>query len=111
MQTNDFGHAESKLPENLLVVFSNLWGALCGHFGDAMHLKRAADGGRQLAAGATERNNDVIGLELGIVDNFLRPTHCAERHMNATEHLVPMGHRLGTEDLVEDRSELRHIRR
>jgi hypothetical protein len=46
MQTIDFGRAESELPENLIVVFANLWGALRGHFGDAMHLKRAADGGR-----------------------------------------------------------------
>jgi hypothetical protein len=46
MQTIDFGRAESELPENLVVVFANLWGALRGHFGDAMHLKRAADGGR-----------------------------------------------------------------
>jgi len=60
MQTVDFGRAESELLENLLVVFSNLWGALRGHFGDAMHLKRAADCGRQLAAGTVERNDDVI---------------------------------------------------
>src|SRR5258708_7193751 len=49
-QTIDFGRAESELPENLIVVFSNLWGALRGHFGDAMHLKPAADRRRQLAA-------------------------------------------------------------
>src|ERR1700754_2027821 len=61
-QTIDFGRAESQLPENFLVVFANLWGALGGHFGDAMDLKRAADGGRQLAAGTIERNDDVVGL-------------------------------------------------
>src|SRR5229473_449848 len=110
-QTIDFGRAESELPENLLVVLSDLRGALRGHFGDAMHLKRARDGGRQLAAGAIERNDDVVCLELGIVDHLLRPTHRSERHVDAIEHLVPMGHRLGTEDLVEDRRELRHIRR
>ncbi len=48
-QTVDFGCAKSELPENFLVVFSNLWGALRGHFGDAMHLKRAADRGRTSA--------------------------------------------------------------
>src|SRR5712671_6710855 len=111
MQTIDFSRAESELPENLLVVFSNLWGALRGHLGDAMHLKRAADCGRQLAAGTVERNDDVIRPELGIVDHVLRPSHRSERHVNAIEHLVPMCHRLGTEDLVEDRRELRHIRR
>src|SRR6266581_6637535 len=100
-QTIDFGHAKSELPENFLVVFSNLWGALRGHFGNAMHLKRAADCGRQLAAGTIERNDDVIRPELGIVDHLLRPTHRSERHVDAIEHLVPMGHRLGTEYLVE----------
>src|SRR6266404_4557027 len=108
MQTIDFGSAKSELPENLVVVFSNLWGALRRHFGDAMHLKRAADGGRQLAAGTIERNDDVVRLELRIVDHLLRPTHRSKRHMDAIEHLVPMRHRLGTEDLVEDCRELRH---
>src|ERR1700733_2027132 len=41
-----------ELPEN-----PDFWGALRGYFGDAMHLKRAADGGRQLSAGALERND------------------------------------------------------
>ncbi len=110
-QTIDFGRAKSELPENFLVVFSNLWSALGGHFGDAMHLKRAADCGCQLAAGTIERDDDVVRLELGIVDHLSRPTHGSERHVNAIEHLVPMGHRLGAEDLVEDRRKLRHIRR
>src|SRR5712664_1588992 len=109
-QTIDFGRAKSKLPENLVVVFSNLWSALRGHFGDAMHLKRAADCGRQLAAGTFERNDDVVRPELGIVDHLLWPTHRSERHVNAVEHVIPVRHRLGTEDLVEDRSELWHIR-
>src|SRR5216683_1817673 len=100
MQTIDFGRAESELPENLLVVFSNFWGALRGHFGDAMHLKRAADRRRQLAAGTIERNDDVIRPELGIVDHLLWPAHRAERHVDAIEHLVPMCHRLATEGLV-----------
>src|ERR1700730_7446689 len=111
MQNIDFGRAKSELPENFLVVFSNLRGALRGHFGDAVHLKRAADCGRQLAAGTIERNDDVIRLELRVVDHLLRPAHRSERHVNAVEHLVPMRHRLGAEDLVEDLRELRHIRR
>src|SRR3981189_2758951 len=93
-QTIDFGRVESELPENLVVVFSNLWGSLRGYLGDAMHLKRAADWGRQLAAGTVERNDDVIRPELGIVDHFLWPAHCSERHVNAVEHLVPMRQRL-----------------
>src|SRR5271169_4615165 len=109
-QTIDFGRVESELPENFLVVFSNLRGALRGHFGDAMDLKGTADGGRQLAAGTIERNDDVVSLELGIVDHLFWRTHCSERYVSAVEHLVPMFHRLGEEDLVEDRRELRHIR-
>src|SRR5260370_29504242 len=91
-------------------IFVNLWGALRGHFGDAMHLKRAADRGRQLAAGTIERNDDVVRLELGIFDHLLRPTHRSERHVNAIEHLVPRRHRLRTEDFLEDPRELRPIR-
>src|SRR5882724_864986 len=109
-QTIDFGRAKSELPENFLVVLSNLRGALRGHLGDAVDLKRAGDGGRQLAAGTIERNDDVVRLKLRILDHLLRPTHRSERHVNAIEHLVPMRHRLGRKDLVEDRRELRHIR-
>src|SRR6266700_8109979 len=90
MQTIDFGRTESELPKNLVVVFSDLRGALGGLLGDAMHLKRAADRRRQLAAGAFERNDDVIRPELGIVDHLLRPAHRSERHVSAIEHLVPM---------------------
>src|SRR6266704_47068 len=93
-QTIDFGRAKSELPENFLVMLSNLWGALRGHFGDAMHLKRAADCGRQLAAGTIERDDDVVRLELGIVDHLLRPTHRSERDVHAIEDLVPVRHRL-----------------
>src|SRR6266508_3345216 len=93
-QAVDFGRAVAQLPENLLVVFSDLWGALRGYFGDAMHLKRAADCGRQLAAGTTKRNDDIVRLELGIVDHLLRPTHRSERDVHAIEDLVPVRHRL-----------------
>src|ERR1700720_3682295 len=102
-QTIDLGRAKSNLPENLFVVFPNLRSTLRGYLGDAMHLKWAADGGRQLAAGAFERNDDVIRPELGIVDPLLWPTGWSERHVDAVEHLVPMRNRLGTECLVEDR--------
>src|ERR1700686_2489317 len=34
-QTIDFGRAKSELPENLVVVFSDLRGSLRGHLGDA----------------------------------------------------------------------------
>src|SRR5258708_5549822 len=109
-QTIDFGRAKSELPENFLVVFSNLRRASRGHLGDTMHLKRAADGGRQLAAGAIERNDDVVRLELGIVDHLLAPTHCSERHVSAVEHLVPMCHRLPPDDPAQLPPALRPLR-
>src|SRR5258706_15977159 len=102
-QTIDLSRAKSELPENLLVVFSNLWGALRGHFGDAMHLKRAADCGRQLAATTIERNDDVVCLDLGIVDHLLRRTHRSDLHVDAIELLVPLPHRLGPQYRVYDR--------
>src|SRR3954462_2912842 len=108
LQRIDFGCAKSELPENLLVVFSNLWSALRRLLDDSMHLKRAADCGRQPAAGTIKRNDDVVRLELGIVDHLLRPPNRSERHLDTVKHLVPMRHRLGTEDLVKDRRELRH---
>lgn len=42
-QTIDLGRAKSQLPENFVVVLSNLRGALRGHLGNAMHLKWTAD--------------------------------------------------------------------
>src|SRR5258707_1892517 len=93
MQTIDFGRAKSKLPENFLVMFSNLWGALRGHFGDAMHLKRAADCGRQLAAGTIELDDDVVRLELAIADHLLPSTDRSDRAVHAIENLAPVLHR------------------
>src|SRR5947208_440666 len=93
-QALDVTGAEAQLSENLLIVLSERRRAPCRHFGDAMHLNRAADRRRQLAAGAFERNDDVIGAQLRIVDHLLRPLHDAERDVNAIEDLVPMRHRL-----------------
>src|SRR6202000_1143338 len=109
IQTIDFGYAESEVPENFVVVLSNVRGPPSGDLRDAMHLHRTADCGRQLAACTFERNDDVVRTELGIVDYLLRTTHCSERHVNAVEHRVPMRHRLGTKDPLEDLGELRHI--
>src|SRR6202048_2676711 len=89
-QTIDFGRAKSELPENLIVVFSNLWGALRGHLGDAMHLKRAADCGRQAAPRAFERNNDGVSPGLGGGDSLLWPTPRSERPVNPLSPVLPM---------------------
>src|SRR6266568_3679314 len=48
MQAIDFCRTKSELLENFVVVFADLRGPPRGHLGDAMHLKRAGDSGRQL---------------------------------------------------------------
>src|ERR1700752_3211145 len=108
-QRIDFGRAKSELLENLLVVLAEPRSALCRRLGDAVHLDRAADRRRQLAAGALERNDDVIGPELRIVYHLLWIAHDAEGDVHAAEDFVPMRHRLCAEDLVEDGGELSHV--
>src|SRR5260221_3742449 len=82
-QTIDFGRVESQFLENLVVVLSDFRSALCGHFGDAMHLDGTADGRSNLAAGALDRDDDVIRLQLWVVDHLFRPAHGAERDVHA----------------------------
>src|SRR5262249_3230929 len=108
-QTIDILRAEPELRENLLVVLSQLRGASCRHLADAMHLNRAADRRGQLAAGAFERNDDVIRTQLRIVDDLLRPAHGAEGDVDAVEDLVPMSHRLRAEDVIENGRQLGHV--
>src|SRR6185312_12333955 len=109
-QLIDFSCVEAQLLEHLLTVLTKSRRAPCRHFGDAMHLNRAADRRRQLAAGAFERHDDVIGAQLRIVDYLLRLTHEAEGDVDAIEDLIPMRHRLRAEELVENRRQLGHVR-
>src|SRR5690348_16858281 len=51
-QTVDRVLIEAHLLENRLAVLADVRGALCRHFGDAVHLQRAADRGGQVSAGA-----------------------------------------------------------
>ena len=69
--------------------------------GDAVHLNRTADGRGQLLAGSFERNDDVVRSQLRIVNDFLRPTHGAERDLSAVEDFVPMRHGLRAKNLIE----------
>jgi hypothetical protein len=48
------------LLENFFVVLAECWTATRWHFGNAVDLDRAADRGGELAAGAFERNDDVV---------------------------------------------------
>src|SRR6266850_6569998 len=59
-QAVDFGRVESQFLENLVVVLSDFRSALCGHFGNAMHLNRTADRRSDLAARPLDRDDDVI---------------------------------------------------
>src|SRR3954447_15752931 len=89
-QAVDVAGAEAQLLENRLIVLSKRGRAPCRHFGDAMHLNRTADRRGQLAAGAFERNDDVIRAQLWIVDHLLRLAHDAEGDVDAIEDPVPM---------------------
>src|ERR1700722_208590 len=109
-QAVNFSGAESKLAQYLLVVLTDSRRALRGHFRDAMNLNGAADRRSQLASGTLERNDDVVGAKLRIVDYFLRPTDGAERYTRATENLEPMRHWLRNERFVKNRGQLRHVR-
>jgi hypothetical protein len=71
-QAIDFVGAEAQLSEDFPIMLAKRWGTLCRHFGDAMHLNRAADRRGELAARPFERNDDVIGAQLRIVDHLLR---------------------------------------
>src|SRR5689334_12060420 len=95
----DFGRAEPELFENLFVVLTKRRGAPCWHFRDAVHLNGTANRRVQLAAGAFERNDDVVRLKLWIIDDFLRAVDGAEWDVNAIEDLIPMRHWLRGEDL------------
>src|ERR1700694_1160285 len=64
-QAIDFGRVESQFLENLVVVLSDFRSALRGYFGNSMHLNRTADRRRQLAAGAFQRDDDVVQPQLG----------------------------------------------
>src|SRR5262245_18223976 len=113
-QALDAISVKPQLLEDLIGVLAEPGRAPCRHLGDTMHLDWAADRRGELAAGAFERNDDVVRLDLRVVDDFLRLAHGPDR--KAAEHLVPMRHWLSAEDLVEngdkfvpDRCELRGI--
>ena len=110
VQAVDFGRAEPELLENLVdCVHRGPGRASQAPLAIAMHLNGTADRRGQLAACSFERNDDVIRPQLRIVDDFLRPTHGAERDMNAIEDFVPVRHRLRAEDFVENGGQLRHV--
>src|SRR5712672_1269192 len=87
-QAVDFIRAEAELLENFLVVLAEVGRAACGLLCDAMHLYRAADRRGELAAGAFERNDDVIRPQLWITHDLFRPAHGAEGDVDAVEDLV-----------------------
>ena len=106
----DLLRVETELLEDLVVVLSEIRTPFCRYFGDALYLDGTADRGGHLAAGAFDRNDDLVRSQLRIVDHFLRPAHGAERDMDGAENLGPMRHRLRAEDLVENGGQLGHVR-
>src|SRR5437588_1123398 len=101
-QAIDLLFTEPELFENLFVVFAEFRGALGRHFRDTVHLNRAADRRGEFAARSFERNDDVIRSQLRVVDYLLRPTHGAERDMDAAKDFVPVRHRLRAKDVVQN---------
>src|SRR5258705_13045077 len=106
----DLFRVEAQLLENLFIMLAKFRPAFCGYLVDAVNLNRAADRRGQLAARAFEWNDDVIRSQLWIVDHLFRPTHGAERGVDAIEDFVPMRNRLRSEYFVEDCCQLRHVR-
>src|ERR1700733_273236 len=107
----DIVRGETKLFQHLVVVLADSRGAPGGYFGDTVDLNRTADGRGQLLAGSFERNYDVVGSQLRIIDDFLRPTHRAEGDVNAIEDLIPMRHWLRAKNLIEHCRQLRPVLR
>ena len=73
MQAVDFGRTEPELLEDLAIVFTEIRSTPRRRLFYPMHLNGTADRRGQLAACSFERNDDVIGPQLRIVDDFLGP--------------------------------------
>ena len=108
-QSIDFGRAKSQLPENLIVVFSNLWGAFRGNFGDAMHFQRTADGVFQALARPFNRHDDLICQQLLIVHVFRRRMHNSIGDVSAVQHIAPVRQRLRAKDFIQNCRQLSRI--
>src|SRR6266550_1566171 len=108
-QAFDFFHVEAEFLENLFVMFADFRCAFRRNFGHAVHLNRTANRRGQLIAGSFQRNDDVIGSQLRIIDDLLRIAHGAEGDVNAIEDFIPMRHRLRTEDFIEHCRQLRPV--
>src|SRR5277367_5188193 len=91
-QTCDVITCESKFLQHLVVMLADSRRAPGGYFSNSVHLNRTADGRGQLIAGSYERNDDVIGSQLRIINDFLRFTHGAEGDVNTVEDFIPMRH-------------------
>src|SRR4029077_18403960 len=98
---------EAELLEDLFVMFAELRGTRGRDFGHVVHLNRTADRGAQVAARALEGNHDVVRPELRILDDVTRRLDDAERDVRLVEDLLPVRHRLGGKELVQNRGELR----
>ena len=90
-------------------MFANFRSAPGRLFGDTVHLHRAADGEFDIFPGVFQRNDDVVGFQLRIVDDLLGAAHDTERDVDATQDFIPMRHRLRAEHFIENGGELRHV--
>src|ERR1700752_2003326 len=90
VETLDLARIEPELLENLVGVFADFGSAPGRYFVDAVNLQRAADRELQLPASPLDRNDDVVGMQLRVGDDFERRAHDAERDVALIEHLTPV---------------------
>src|SRR5713226_6906449 len=70
MKVFDLGSVEPELSENFVIVLAQARRAVCGFLCNAVHLHGAADRKRQLASRALERNDNVVGAQLRVIDDL-----------------------------------------
>src|SRR5205807_4140626 len=93
-QALDFFRVEPEFLENFIVVFAKIGRAPCRYFCDAVHLNRTADRELYVFSGTFQRNDDVVGLQLRILDNIDRIVHQTVGYMSFVQDFAPMCHRL-----------------
>ena len=97
--------------EDLLVVLSDFRRALCRTLATPCTWMGLLIVRLQISSGALKRDHDVVRPELRIFDDFARSPHDAECEVTLFENFHPVRHRLRGEQFVQNRREIRRIRR
>src|SRR6266850_5130173 len=89
-QALDFFRIEPEFLENFVVVFAKIGRAPCRYFRDAVYLNRTTDGELYVFSGAFQRNDDVVGLQLRILDDVLRIAHQTISDVRFVKDFLPV---------------------